>query len=1055
MTSKIDSIKNGLKIVLPIILCFLCTTNSYAGKTETKRLNVGDEFTVYTTYHSYTNSVLWNWDTGVLELVGSLYATSTSATFRVKKATPGVSPVVIQATTYYFKNNTTSSGLNKDLDTWHVYATDNSTVSLNTNSETVSSGDYFTLRATPSNSSYSGSYEWTSTNSNVAYTSGWGNSVSVITKNSGNATIRVTLDNGKYAECYVTVRSVAVSSADVSPSTACIDIDATRSLSLSISPSNASVNSKSWYSTNTTVASVSSSGVVTGKSEGNAEVYCIVNGSVTSSSCYVSVSKPSFTLSSTTPTNNETGQSVLVQPSAIFCRAIYQGTTYSSISLKNSSGKTVSGNSSISGSTITFTPTNPLQANTTYTLSIPANAVKDKYGSYNSTVTRTFTTGDLEKLTLKTSITDKFLSKGDKISLTASKSSAKVYYTLNGSIPTENSTLYTSAITFENDIKLRAIAMGDGYENSEILSMDYYLTNVEVKGRYPDENSQLFVYEDVNPSLTFSNKIEPGDNINNVSVLKNGKDAIEGEVIVADSTIYFIPDEPLELGCSYKVSVPQNAIVTWLGEENDATSWTFNTGDFATAIAMGGEVSTAIKTDGSLLTWGEIYKSGNSADGSYVNESRQTPETFVSGDVASVSAGYMHNAIIKTDGTLWMWGRQYCGEFGNNSTAGSATPVKVMSDVSEVSCGGQSSAIVKTGGSLWMVGRNDFGQIGDSTIVVRKSPVKIMDDVSSAVAGWCSSYAIKNDGTLMAWGRNDNGQLGDGTTDDRWEPTNVMTDVAMVSASQTESQMGAAIKTDGSLWIWGNGNPTPQMVLDNVSSVSAGTDHVVAVKNDGTMWKCSIDKSELFAESITDVACNGSELIALKKDGSVWTGTRTNLSEMKVEGRSSSVLAGMSLNRSSMRIAEGTMSVLVAKPVAINADYSSLVWECSKEEVIEVSERGVITARIIGEADIIATIADDKGNSYTATCHINVVDPNDLDGINDILVQKHSLRAWANNNVLHITGLTVGTQVRVYATNGSLLDSFMAEAAEAERTIRGAGVYIIRSRNESVKVLNR
>lgn len=1055
MTSKIDSVKNGLKIVLPILLCFLCATNMYAGKTETKRLNVGDEFTVYTTYHSYTNSVLWNWDTGVLELVGSLYATSTSATFRVKKATPGVSPVVIQATTYYFKNNTTSSGLNKDLDTWHVYATDNSTVSLNTNSETVSPGDYFTLRATPSNSSYSGDYEWTSTNSNVAYTSGWGNSVSVITKNSGNATIRVTLDNGKYAECYVTVRSVAVSSADVSPSTAYIDIDATKSLSLSIYPSNATVNSKSWYSTNSSVASVSSSGVVTGKSEGHAEVYCIVNGSVTSSSCYVSVSKPSFTLSSTSPTNNATGQSVFVQPSATFCRAIYQGTTYSSISLKNSNGQTVSGNSSISGSTLSFTPTNPLQANTTYTLSIPANAVKDKYGSYNSAVTRTFTTGDLEKLTLKTSVTDKFLSKGDKISLTASKSSAKIYYTLNGSTPTENCTLYTGAITFENDIKLRAIAMGDGYENSEILSMDYYLTNVEVAGRYPDSDTQLFVYEDVNPSLTFSNKIEPSDNINNVSVLKNGKDAIEGEVIVADSTIYFIPDEPLELGCYYKVSVPQNAIATWLGEENDATSWTFSTGDFATAIAMGGEVSAAIKTDGSLLSWGEIYKSGNSADGSYVNESRQTPETFVSGDVASVSAGYMHNAIIKTDGSLWMWGRQYCGEFGNNSTAGSASPIKVMSDVSDVSCGGQSSAIVKADGSLWMVGRNDFGQIGDSTIMVHKSPVKIMDDVSSAVAGWCSSYAIKNDGTLMAWGRNDNGQLGDGTTDDRWEPTDIMNDVAIVSASHTETNTAAAIKTDGSLWVWGNGNSTPQKVLDDVSSVSTRVGYVTAIKNDGTMWKYSDGSTEMIAEGIADVQTNGASMLALKKDGSVWSGNSLSLTEKKVDGRSSSELAGLNLNRKTMRIAEGTKSVLVAKPIAINADYSTLTWNSSNESVLEVSERGVLTANAIGETDVTVTIADSKGKNYTSTCHVSIVDPNDLDGIQSIVTEQQTMRAWASNNVLHISGLRDGNRVNVYDTSGAVVDTFIAEGENATRPLSKQDVYIVKSTTGTSKVLNR
>lgn len=105
-------------------ICLFSTTISYAGKTESKNVNVGDKFTVYATSHYYTNSVAWKWDIGILELVGSLYATSTSATFKVKKAPPA-SGVVIQATTYYFKNGTTSSGLNKDLDTWHIFAENN------------------------------------------------------------------------------------------------------------------------------------------------------------------------------------------------------------------------------------------------------------------------------------------------------------------------------------------------------------------------------------------------------------------------------------------------------------------------------------------------------------------------------------------------------------------------------------------------------------------------------------------------------------------------------------------------------------------------------------------------------------------------------------------------------------------------------------------------------------------------------------------------------------------------------------------------------------------
>ena len=94
------SANSRLKLLILLVSCFSFALSVYAGKRETKRVNVGETFTVYTTSHSYTQSVLWDWDTGVLELVGNLYGTSTSATFRVKRASP-MAGVVIQATTSY------------------------------------------------------------------------------------------------------------------------------------------------------------------------------------------------------------------------------------------------------------------------------------------------------------------------------------------------------------------------------------------------------------------------------------------------------------------------------------------------------------------------------------------------------------------------------------------------------------------------------------------------------------------------------------------------------------------------------------------------------------------------------------------------------------------------------------------------------------------------------------------------------------------------------------------------------------------------------------------
>lgn len=114
------------------------------------------------------------------------------------------------------------------------------------------------------------------------------------------------------------------------------------------------------------------------------------------------------------PTDNATGQTVFTQPSLTFCRKIFKGTSFSEISLKDNTGKIIGGSTSIGGSVITFMPLSPLAPNTRYILSIPANAVQDKYGTENSALTRTFTTGDLQKLTLKASTTERFLSKGER-----------------------------------------------------------------------------------------------------------------------------------------------------------------------------------------------------------------------------------------------------------------------------------------------------------------------------------------------------------------------------------------------------------------------------------------------------------------------------------------------------------------------------------------------------------------------------------------------------------------------------------------------------------------
>ena len=69
-----------------------------------------------------------------------------------------------------------------------------------------------------------------------------------------------------------------------------------------------------------------------------------------------------------------------------------------------------------------------------------------------------------------------------------------------------------------------------------------------------------------------------------------------------------------------------------------------------------------------------------------------------------------------------------------------------------------------------------------------------------AATGTYHTVAVKTDGTLWAWGNNGFGQLGDGTTTDHYAPVQIGSGFASVAAGEYHT---VAVKTDGTLWAWG------------------------------------------------------------------------------------------------------------------------------------------------------------------------------------------------------------------------------------------------------------